>query len=281
MEAAIAPSASNPKLQATSVAERRKQVTLPVLLGELPEDFLRLAILPQNTPDTAVATGAPSIGVIPLNDPALIAQQNFIQAQRAFYSFVPPNTRGRISITIVEAKLAKNYGFVRMDPYCRLRVGNTVFETPTNINGGKAPRWDRVINAYLPHGVESIYLQIYDEKSFTMDECIAWAHIVLPSGIFNGETIDDWYQLSGSQGEGKEGVINLIISFTPVQPVSIEQQHLNSQTIPAPPPITDEDVESLHKMFEKLDKDIIRWILEEKRGNKDEAVSAILEMTKD
>lgn len=63
----------------------------------------------------------------------------------------------------MEAKLTKNYGFVRMDPYVRVRVGNTIFETPTAVNGGKTPTWNRTINAYLPNDVESIYLQIFDE----------------------------------------------------------------------------------------------------------------------
>lgn len=88
--------------------------------------------------------------------------------QHAFYSFVPPNTCGRISITIVEAKLAKNYGLVRMDPYCRIRIGNTVFETPTSISGGKSPKWNRIVNAYLPYGVESVYLQVFDEVIIIM-----------------------------------------------------------------------------------------------------------------
>lgn len=37
------------------------------------------------------------------------------------------------------------------------------------------------------------------KRAFTADECIAWAHIILPNGIFGGEIIDDWYQLSGQQ----------------------------------------------------------------------------------
>ncbi|RCN28784.1 hypothetical protein ANCCAN_25470 [Ancylostoma caninum] len=50
-----------------------------------------------------------------------------------------------------------------MDPYCRLRVGHAVFETQTKLSGGRSPVWNRTVHAYLPNGVESIYIQIFDE----------------------------------------------------------------------------------------------------------------------
>jgi toll-interacting protein len=251
-----------------------------------------------------------------LNAPAVGAA-----AGGGFYSgFVPPNTRGRLSITVAQARLSKNYGLMKMDPYCRVRVGNTVFETPTDPAGGKNPHWNRTEHSNMPNGIDAIYLEIYDERAFTTDERVAYGHITIPESVFNGDTIDDWYCLSGQQGEAKEGMINLVMTLhsitaapvtyipmtqprqqpggvvvvpsgagvgVPIQvpggaPISYANPQLQQQAQqPQQPMFTEEDVKELTEMFPSIDAEVVKSVLEEKRGNKDAAANALMSMMGD
>uniref|UniRef100_A0A7E4VGV7 CUE domain-containing protein n=1 Tax=Panagrellus redivivus TaxID=6233 RepID=A0A7E4VGV7_PANRE len=251
------------------------------LLQSVPEDFLRL----------------PTSSNAPQQPPAADALRLNGVVYQQVQQYIPPNTRGRLAIKIVTARLTKNYGIVRMDPYVRIRIGNVVYETPTNANGGKQPTWNCTLETYLPINVDSIYLQIFDERSFTDDECVAWSRITLPPAIFNNDTIDEWYPLSGRLGEAQEGVINLVMSFREIDPAAVAaaadaqaaaavdpelaaaiEASKHEVTAPADVVIRDEDVVELASMFPDVEADVIRAILEEKRGDKQSAATALIEL---
>lgn len=46
-----------------------------------------------------------------------------------------------------------------------------------------------------------------------MDELIGYGQISLPDQVFCGESVDEWFPLSGKQGENKEGSIHLIFTL--------------------------------------------------------------------
>ncbi|XP_045481026.1 toll-interacting protein-like [Harmonia axyridis] len=273
---------------ASAVTDKVKERRNRVLVGQLPDDFLRISVSPQQQQEAA-------------------DRQTAIALHQAYTA----QSLGRLSITVVQAKLAKNYGMTRMDPYCRLRVGHYVYETNTDTNGGKTPKWGKVVQCMLPKGINAISVEIYDECSFTMDELIAWATIVIPQQVLAGETHEDWYPLNGKQGEGVEGMINLVLSYavsppfyapersimvvpnvgvgTGMQPTLLGEPTpapLRVYTAPTPqvpviPVLSESELKQIEEMFPSIDKEVIKSVFEANRGNKEGTVNSLLQMSVD
>uniref|UniRef100_A0A1A9VR69 CUE domain-containing protein n=1 Tax=Glossina austeni TaxID=7395 RepID=A0A1A9VR69_GLOAU len=260
-------------LTGDEMAERSESHWRKAMIGPLPEDFLRVT------------------NVQGPNNKRRLPVSQFVQ-------FIINLIQG---ITCAQAKLVRNYGITRMDPYVRIRVGHYVYETQTDPNGGKNPRWNRVIQSQLPAGVNSIYVEIYDECNFKMDELIAWCEIKVPERVLLGETHEQWYSLSGKQGEGLEGAIDVVLSFcnqpmpsymyqafqmpspllmvpsvrsTPVYVTS--QPPMPPQAAPAQ--VTESELQQIKEMFPNIETDVVKTVFEANRGDKDATINSLLQL---
>ena len=211
---------------------------------------------------------------------------------------------GRLAITIAQSRLNKNYGITRMDPYCRLTIGHGVYETPTSLNGAKNPKWNKCIYVTLPNGITGFYVEVFDEKSFSVDERIAWAHIELPASVFEGQSVEDWFPLNGNLGEGKEGTMLLGFKFerlanyaTPQQVAPPQQfapagprvtydptqmpvnQHSQRTALHSQP--TSEGFKQLKDMFPDLEEEVIVSVLASQDNNTDKTINALLSLSTD
>jgi len=248
-----------------------------VVVGSLPPDFLSVP-----------RTGSNSQEEI---DHALAAR---LQAGNRTRPVV-----GRLEVTVVRCTLNKNYGMAgmaRMDPYARIHFGQQVFETQTDHNGGKNPIWNKTFYIYqLPESFTTFHMEIYDERTFTDDERIAWVTVTLPENLRQGEVSDRWYELSGRMGEQREGSIYVIMAYTvgpAANPVMVygggrRQGHpvysvpgavVQQVAQPAPPPISEDDVKQVSDLFPDTEEDVVRSVLEASGGNKERTVEALLSM---
>ena len=288
----------------SSAEERRAERRRRAVVGPLPDSFLRIP----GTEVREVSEAGDSedrdreLALKLQRQLAMEHRQQLGGATGLGPGAGPQNVIGRLTATIVEARLNKNYGVTRMDPYARLRIGHNVYETPTCQNGAKEPKWNKTVNCFLVAGTKSLDIEIYDECTFSTDSLIAHTSIPLTEKLMSRqEMLDDWWPLSGQEGQEREGMVHLILSVQKVAPGAVPQMQqqrppgvapsltggkpmtYNTAYIPPqqsqePPSLSEEDLEEFSKMFPEIDKSVIEAVFVESGGSKEATVNALLQL---
>ncbi|CAF1202461.1 unnamed protein product [Adineta steineri] len=278
-----------------------------VMLGDLPEDFLRIQMIQAQMYDPTGYGARQGYPAVP--------QQQLYQN---------PNFLGYFTLTIAEAKLIKSsglLGLMKMDPYVRFLIGHVSYETPIATSGGKNPQWKASYRINLFKGMDRIHLEVYDQRNFTEDAFVGECEIPIPREVMEGETRQHWYPLMGRQPNANEnqGDILIVMSFVPTRPVnqssvanstgtnvvnpngntsfatnaassSVPSQSTNMtdqqqpaqhspSAIPKPPrpPYSSEDVRTIEEMFPTIERRVITGLLDQHDGNKDLVVNHLLQ----
>ena len=284
----------------SSAADRRAERKRRAVIGPLPDSFLRIPGA-ETVEDDVSGEARDHELALQLQRQLAMEHRQMVTQSRAGPA-LGQNVVGRLTITIVEARLTKNYGVTRMDPYARLRIGHNVYETPTCQNGAKEPKWNKTVNCFLVAGTKTLDLEIYDECTFSTDSLIAHTSIPLTESMMTkGEMVDDWWPLSGQEGEEKEGMVHLILSVQKVAPGSVQPsvqgvapslsggrpmtyntayipQQQQQQQPPPPPQLSPEDLEEFCKMFPEIEKTVIEAVFVESGGSKEGTVNALLQL---
>ncbi|EDQ87065.1 uncharacterized protein MONBRDRAFT_38093 [Monosiga brevicollis MX1] len=153
-----------------------------VIFGALPDDFLRLMV------EVPVR-----VDEVP---PALLADGPM---------------QGLLRVDVLQARLAKNYGVMKMDPFVRLIAGPYFKRTPVCQKGATEPRWNHSITLPILPFFQTLVIEVFDFRAMG-DKLIGRCEVPLTE-FMEGTPKEEWYHLSGKQGEDKEGVVHLNVHF--------------------------------------------------------------------
>ena len=245
---------------------------------------------------------------------SILAQSLMAEQTRRVLEVPSPDFKQLIQIKIDRADLVKNYGFTKMDPYCKITIGSTVLETPTCYGASTKPVWNKVLRCPFMPNVNRFTVEIMDENQFYADSRVAYCTVSLSGEMVNSaEPHTLTLPLSGQQGEGKEGVLyfqvqvhnvealasRIIADAGFVDPERSISPHLDDNPIPEqvesaelvvpnensitnePYVPSKEEINQLLEMFPTVEEAVIKSILEANEGNLMESINSMLTISVD
>eukprot|EP00056_Hartaetosiga_gracilis_P008898 m.127746 g.127746 ORF g.127746 m.127746 type:complete len:226 (-) comp13014_c5_seq10:2659-3336(-) len=204
-------------------------------------------------------------------------------------------------VHVFKARLVKNYGLMKMDPYVRLFLGPNSGQTPISEKGGKEPRWNSRLDLPFPRESKMLEVEVYDSRTLG-DKKIAWMDLDVSTPNYLSQPEEKWYHLSGAHGD-KEGIILLSIHVLtvalpqmpivpplgllpyqpmmfppPMQQMQPPQMRQQQQQPPPQPQLNPQHVQQLKEMFPDLDNGVIETVLLSSGNDFNKALTSLLEM---
>jgi len=103
--------------------------------------------------------------------------------------------KGNIIFRPLEAKFnADNNYILKMNPYCKLKLGWHTAKTAVAIREGTSPHWNDAIVLKRKHGEEFAKLKIKDRDTLSRDDNLGTTKIPLDEVIRMGKT-SKWFNL--------------------------------------------------------------------------------------
>jgi len=122
-------------------------------------------------------------------------------------------TVGTVVFRPLEAKFNEDNNWVmKMNPYCKIKVGHHTGKSSVSHHGGKNPQWTDAISLDRKHGEQFAKLKMKDKDRISRDDRIGEAKIPLDVALAKG-TSDQWFNLYHK--DKVVGEIHIAIDFHP------------------------------------------------------------------
>jgi len=139
--------------------------------------------------------------------------QQYIQPQTTpLHRDINPSTAvGTLIFRPLEARFNQdNNWIIKMNPYCKFKVGWHTAKSSVDKHGGKFPKWTDSVALARKHGEEFAKLKLKDKDRITRDDNLGESKIMLREVIENGR-VNKWFNLY--KGNKITGEILLDIEF--------------------------------------------------------------------